>query len=54
MNSCLYEGYVRHRRYAPVEHSFRYAVFMVYLDLAELDSVFAGRWMWARRQSTNR
>ena len=47
MNSCLYEGHVGHRRSAPVEHAFRFSLFMVYLDLGELDSVFRGRWAWS-------
>ena len=34
--NALYEGWVRHRRLQPVEHSFRYRVFMAYLDLDEL------------------
>lgn len=50
MKSCLYIGSLRHRRYAPRAHEFRYPLFMVYLDLAELDEVFRGRWLW----STNR
>jgi DUF1365 family protein len=34
--SAVYEGWVRHRRFEPVEHSFRYRFFLMYLDLAEL------------------
>lgn len=49
MNSCLYEGWVRHRRRAPVEHTFRYRLFAVCLDLSELDRAFAGRWLWSTR-----
>ncbi|MFO0582824.1 MAG: DUF1365 domain-containing protein [Anaeromyxobacter sp.] len=45
--SCLYEGTVEHRRRAPTEHALRYRVFMVMLDLGELDRVFAGRWLWS-------
>jgi DUF1365 family protein len=37
--SAIYEGWVRHRRFEPVEHSFRYRVFLAYLDLAELPEV---------------
>jgi hypothetical protein len=37
--SAVYEGWVRHRRMAPVEHSFRYRFFLAYLDLAELPGV---------------
>jgi uncharacterized protein len=34
--SAVYEGWVRHRRFEPVEHSFRYRLFLMYLDLEEL------------------
>lgn len=47
MHSCLYVGQVRHRRTTPVRHAFRYPLFMVYLDLAELGRVFRGRWLWS-------
>lgn len=47
LNSAIYEGWVRHRRHAPVGHAFRYRIFQLYLDLAELDRVFAGRWLWS-------
>lgn len=50
MNSCLYEGWVRHRRRTPVDNYFRYWLFQVYLDLAELDEVFAGRWFWSAKR----
>lgn len=45
--SCLYEGTVRHRRFAPVAHGFSYRVFLAYLDLSELSRVFEGRWLWS-------
>src|SRR3954452_12530259 len=32
--SAVYEGWVRHRRFEPVEHSFRYRFFLTYLDPA--------------------
>ncbi len=47
MNSCIYRGTVRHRRYAPVMHAFRYRTFMMYLDLAEVNELFEGRWLWS-------
>ncbi len=50
MNSSLYRGWVRHRRFLPVKHEFRYRVFQVLLDLSELDSVFAGRWLWSAKR----
>ena len=47
LKSAIYEGWVRHRRHAPAPHAFRYRMFQLYLDLAELDQVFAGRWFWS-------
>lgn len=38
MQSCLYRGWVRHRRHAPVRHAFRYRVFQFYLWLDELEA----------------
>lgn len=49
LQSCIYTGTVRHRRQGPPEHAFRYRVFLVYLDLAELDRAFRGRWLWSAR-----
>jgi len=37
--SAVYEGWVRHRRFEPVEHEFRYPLFLMYLDLGELPEV---------------
>src|SRR5437868_6218532 len=37
--SAVYEGTIRHRRFEPVEHSFCYPLFLMYLDLAELPEV---------------
>jgi len=47
MHSALYTGLLRHRRFAPREHEFSYRLFMVYVDLAELEEVFRGRWLWS-------
>ena len=49
MRSCLYEGVVQHRRLDPIKHSFRYRLFLVYVDLAELDSLFGRRGIWSTR-----
>lgn len=49
-HSCFYEGVVRHRRLTPVSHAFRYRLFMVYLDLAELPELFDARWLWSARR----
>lgn len=47
MQSCIYEGRVRHARFEAVRHGFEYGLFLVYLDLAELPRVFRGRWLWS-------
>jgi DUF1365 family protein len=49
VNSCIYEGEVRHARYRPKENRFRTSLFFLYLDLAELDTVFNGRWLWSTK-----
>lgn len=51
MNSAIYEGRVRHRRVQPTGHEFVYRLFMMYLDLSELDSVFEKRWFWSTRHT---
>ena len=50
MHSALYEGWVRHRRFKPAENSFRYSLYMTYLDLDELDDVFRHRLFWSTRE----
>jgi len=45
--SALYEGWVRHRRHAPRAHAFRYRLCLLYLDLAELETLFRDRWFWS-------
>ncbi len=50
MNSAIYIGSVRHRRRGPVAHAFRYRLFMMYLDLAELDRLFDPYWLWSVRR----
>lgn len=47
LNSAIYRGTLRHRRFVPRPHEFSYSLFMLYLDLDELDRVFAGRWLWS-------
>jgi uncharacterized protein len=41
MNSALYSGWVQHRRFAPRNHSFRYRMGLLYLDLSEQEQVLA-------------
>jgi DUF1365 family protein len=49
LKSCIYRGVMRHRRFFPA-HRIRMPLFMVYLDLEELDRVFDGRWLWSARR----
>jgi uncharacterized protein len=53
MESGLYVGKLRHRRFSPKEHAFSYPVYMAFLDVERLPelmrlSPFAGynRWNW--------
>jgi DUF1365 family protein len=41
---------VSHRRFSRVDHSFRFNLFMMYLDLDELDSLFRPFWLWSARR----
>ncbi len=47
MHSCIYEGRIRHRRFAPVTNAFNYKLFMMYLDLAELPHLFDRHRLWS-------
>ncbi len=41
--SAIYEGTIRHRRFAVRPHELRHRIALVYLDLEELDGLLAGR-----------
>ena len=49
--SAVYEGWVRHRRFEPVEHEFRYRHFLMYLDLAELPRLLDPYPLWSARRA---
>lgn len=49
LHSAIYEGVVSHHRRVPRDHAFRYRVAMVYLDLDELDVVFAQHPLWSQQ-----
>jgi uncharacterized protein len=42
VNSRLYTGFVAHSRIGPKPNAFRYGLYFLYLDLAELDELDAG------------
>ncbi len=46
---ALYDGWVRHRRYAPKTHAFRYRLYLPAVDLQQLDSLEAWPLVSARR-----
>lgn len=48
--SAIYRGTVRHRRMRPVEHAFRSAVGMLYLDLDELPEALDASPLWSARR----
>ena len=50
MHSRIYKGWIRHRRLAPRRHRFRYRMFMLYIDLSELPSLFDGTPFWSARR----
>ncbi|MBF0264157.1 MAG: DUF1365 domain-containing protein [Gammaproteobacteria bacterium] len=39
INSAIYQGAVRHRRFAPTEHKFTYSMYMLALDLDDVEQV---------------
>jgi DUF1365 family protein len=49
MQSCFYAGTLRHSRLMPVRHEFKYRVFLVYVDLEEIDELFGSRGFWSVR-----
>jgi len=44
-HSAIYAGTVRHRRHTPHAHAFTYGLFMMYVDLAEIERLFQRRWL---------
>lgn len=53
--SAIYKGFVRHRRFAPKEHEFRYPLFMLLLKTDEIPQLMQSFWQlgtkvlsWAR------
>jgi uncharacterized protein len=48
--SAIYEGWVTHRRFGSVPHSFRYRVFMPLFDLDELPGVLDPIPLWSARR----
>jgi len=47
LQSRIFEGVVSHCRYHPRKHRFNYRVFMMYLDLNEIESIFSKCRFWS-------
>ncbi|MGV8959055.1 MAG: DUF1365 domain-containing protein [Stenotrophomonas sp.] len=45
--SAVYEGVVKHRRHLPHAHGFSYRMAQLYLDLDEVERVFASSRLWS-------
>ena len=39
MNSCIYNGVVKHQRFKPITHSLNYKTFSLFLDLDEIETL---------------
>jgi len=50
MNSSLYQCRIFHKRLRPVERKFEYSVFMMSLDLDELDMLAKHHWLFGRNR----
>jgi len=50
MHSALYKGWISHRRVSPTHNRFRYRLYMAWIDLAELPSLFDRYWLWSARR----
>lgn len=50
LHSAIYRGRVWHHRHLPRVHKFRYNVFMMYVDLAEVDEVLSLSRLWSHRR----
>jgi len=51
LNSAIYRGKLSHKRLSPKLHQFQYGVFMMYLDLNELDLVLEQSSFWSLNKS---
>ncbi|GAB1256804.1 DUF1365 domain-containing protein [Aurantivibrio plasticivorans] len=47
--SAIYKGTLEHCRVSPKRHYFSYRVFMMYLDLDEIDTIFSTSRLWSNK-----
>lgn len=50
LHSHLFTGWLRHRRFHPKYHEFRYPVFMSWIDLDEVDRLMDQSLFWSRER----
>jgi len=50
INSRLYRGTIGHCRHMPAINRFRYQLFMLYLDLDEVENLFDKYWLWSSKR----
>ncbi len=50
MNTSLYQCNIFHKRIKPVKRQFAYSVFMMSLDLDELDTLAKNHWLFSRNR----
>ena len=50
MPNRIYVGNVRHHRLQPVSNRFTYSIYLLMLDLDELENAFARNWFWSGRR----
>lgn len=50
VHSAIYQGTVWHKRWKPTVNAFRYSVFMMYIDLAELEQVLSLSRFWSKNR----
>jgi len=50
LKSAIYKGTIHHRRFKPAPHDFSYRMFMLYLDLGEIEHVFDDSRLFSSRK----
>lgn len=51
MKSCIYKGKVRHRRFETKAHAFNYQLYMMFINLDELPTLFNNYRGWSSKQT---
>lgn len=50
MHSCIYRGTIGHTRRGEATNAFSYSLFMMLLDLDEIDTLFDPYWLWSAKR----